>query len=109
MSTNITSQMLAVRLAEPRKRYLKALAAGLGLSLQEAVEQALDMWLSQHQQPGATIPVTWHDSPAANAGPKRPGQQNRAAQRQEDRPRDPNAKAARHLQPVKAQIPKAVR
>jgi hypothetical protein len=65
--------MLAIRLTEPRKRYLKALAASLGLSLQEAVEQALDMWVSQHQQQGTAIPVLWRDLAAVeSAGPEEP-------------------------------------
>ena len=65
--------MLAIRLSEPRKRYLKSLAASLGLSLQEAVEQALDMWVSQHQQPGAPPPSLWHDSAIASVGLEGPG------------------------------------
>lgn len=77
MSTNIFSQTLAIRLPEPRKRYLKALAASLGLSLQEAVEQALDIWVSQHQQQGAPPPSLWRDSAAANVGLEGPGRQTR--------------------------------
>jgi hypothetical protein len=89
--------MLAIRLSEPRKRYLKSLAASLGLSLQEAVEQALDMWVSQHQQPGAPPPSLWHDSALANVGLEGPGRQNRSAQRRKGPLRDADAGAGERL------------
>jgi len=79
MSTNLSSQMLAIRLPETRKRYLKTLATSLGLSLQEAVEQALDMWVSQHQQDAAALPGSWRDSATAQVGPE--GQSGRTAPR----------------------------
>ncbi len=45
--------MLGVRLPEAEKRRLKALAASQGLSLQEAVHQALEAWMAKLQPEGA--------------------------------------------------------
>jgi hypothetical protein len=45
--------MLGVRLPEAEKRHLKALAASQGLSLQEAVHQALEAWVAKLQPEGA--------------------------------------------------------
>jgi len=52
MLTKEPTKLLAIRLPEAQKRHLKSLAASLGLSLQEVVQQALDAWLSQHQRKG---------------------------------------------------------
>ena len=40
-------KLLAVRLPEAERRRIKSLAASLGLSLQDAVQQALELWASQ--------------------------------------------------------------
>ena len=43
-------KMLAVRMTESQHRRIKATAAMRGLSLQQAVQQALEAWLA-HPQP----------------------------------------------------------
>lgn len=48
-----TSKLLAVRLPEAERRRVKSLAASQGLTLQEAVRQALDAWMSKLQAEGA--------------------------------------------------------
>ena len=44
---NEPMKLLAVRLPEAERRRIKSLAASLGLSLQDAVQQALELWASQ--------------------------------------------------------------
>jgi hypothetical protein len=46
-------RLLAVRLPEAERRRIKSLAASQGLTLQEAVRQALDAWMSKLQAEGA--------------------------------------------------------
>ena len=43
------TKLLAVRLPEADKRRIKSLAASRGLSLQEAIRQAIELWVSQPQ------------------------------------------------------------
>jgi len=47
------TKLLAVRLPEADKRRIKSLAASRGMTLQEAVHQALEAWASQFQPEGA--------------------------------------------------------
>jgi Ribbon-helix-helix protein, copG family len=42
-----STKLLAVRLPEAEKRRIKSLAASRGLSLQEAIRQAIELWVSQ--------------------------------------------------------------
>ena len=53
MTTTISTKLLAIRLPEDQKRQVKVLAASLGLSLQDVVQQALAAWVSKHQPKGA--------------------------------------------------------
>ncbi len=43
------TKLLGVRLPEAEKRRIKSLAASRGLSLQEAIRQAIELWASQPQ------------------------------------------------------------
>jgi hypothetical protein len=45
--------MLSVRLPEPELRRIKSLAANRGVTLQEAVHQALQVWASRRKPPVA--------------------------------------------------------
>jgi len=49
-------RILSVRLPEPQLRRIKSLAASRGVTIQEAVQQALDIWAS-HLQPVAAVPL----------------------------------------------------
>jgi hypothetical protein len=51
--TNQPMKLLAVRLPEAERRRIKSLAASQGLTLQEAVHQAMEAWASQLQAEGA--------------------------------------------------------
>jgi len=53
MTANAPTKLLAIRLPEAQKRQIKSLAASLGLSLQDVVQQALAAWVSKHQPKGA--------------------------------------------------------
>jgi ribbon-helix-helix CopG family protein len=77
------TKLLAVRLPEADKRRFKSLAASRGISLQEAVRQALEVWASQLQPEGAP---TLYPPPGSLAGAdsKKPRQRNRAAKRTQD-------------------------
>jgi hypothetical protein len=46
-------KLLAVRLPEAERRRIKSLAASQGLTLQEAVRQALNAWIAKLQAEGA--------------------------------------------------------
>jgi Ribbon-helix-helix protein, copG family len=47
MTASKHSKMLSVRLPEPELRRIKSLAANRGVSLQEAVQEALEAWSAQ--------------------------------------------------------------
>ena len=68
------SQVLTVRLPTNQKRRLKSLAASLGLTLPEAVAQALEAWASQLQARGHN-PLE-PSEPAAKKRPRRRPQEN---------------------------------
>ena len=57
------TKLLAVRLPEAEKRRIKALAASQGLTLQEAVHEALEAWTAKLQREGTPLRV-----PPATAG-----------------------------------------
>jgi hypothetical protein len=48
--------VLSVRLPEPELRRIKSLAASRGVTLQEAVHQALEAW-SSHLRPAIALPL----------------------------------------------------
>jgi len=48
--------VLSVRLPEPELRRIKTLAASRGVTLQEAVHQALEVWAS-HRKPATALPL----------------------------------------------------
>jgi Ribbon-helix-helix protein, copG family len=72
------TKLLAVRLPEADKRRIKSLAASQGLSLQEAVRQAIEAWASQ-LQPESLLPL--QPLPGSQADPvsQKPTRQGRAA------------------------------
>jgi Ribbon-helix-helix protein, copG family len=65
-----TTKLLAVRLPEAEKRRVKSLAASLGLSLQEAIRQAIELWASQPQPEDR--PPFEPPSPAGSMGLPKP-------------------------------------
>lgn len=56
MSASKQIAVLSVRLPEPQLRRIKSLATRRGVTLQEAVHQALDAWAS-HLQPANVLPL----------------------------------------------------
>ena len=62
MTTTISTKLLAIRLPEAQKRQIKSLAASLGMSLQDVVQQALAAWVSKHERKGASSAVPTRDS-----------------------------------------------
>jgi hypothetical protein len=50
MSASKHLKILSVRLPEPEVRRFKSLAASRGISVQEAVHQALETWASESQK-----------------------------------------------------------
>ncbi len=52
MTTNDRIVVFSARLPESQRRRVKSLAASLGLSLQEVVQQALDAWVQEHDPKG---------------------------------------------------------
>jgi hypothetical protein len=48
--------VLSVRLPEPELRRIKSLAANRGVTIQEAVHQALEAWAS-HLRPAVALPL----------------------------------------------------
>jgi Ribbon-helix-helix protein, copG family len=78
---------LSVRLPEPAMRRIKSLSALRGVSLQEAVQQALDAWASQ-PQPAETHALDQPPGSLAGVGleKKRPTKRAAAAQPNRRRP-----------------------
>jgi len=74
------TKLLAVRLPEADKRRFKSLAASVGISLQEAVHQALDVWASVLEPEGAPTlcPPPGH---LAGVDSKKPRRRGRATKR----------------------------
>jgi hypothetical protein len=77
--TNEPLKLLAVRLPEAERRRIKSLAASQGLTLQEAVHQAMEAWASQLQSEGS--PFAWLQGPQANTDLQKPRRRGRAAKR----------------------------
>jgi len=65
--TNQPMRLLAVRIPEAERRRIKSLAASQGLTLQEAVHQAMEAWAAKLQAEGAVVfePLA---APGANTG-----------------------------------------
>ncbi len=78
---------LSVRLPEAQRRRVKSVAAHLGLSLQEAVEDALEVWLMEHDPQSSRAhsakmagPLDEKpQKPIRGGEPKRPKQASRVA------------------------------
>ena len=79
------TKLLAVRLPEAEKRRIKSLAASQGLSLQEAVHQALDAWASKLQAEGAPY-LDKLPGPLAGDDLTKPRRKNRTAKRTQATP-----------------------
>jgi len=72
--TDQPMKLLAVRLPEAERRRIKSLAASQGLTLQEAVHQAIEAWASKLQAEGALMLEPWPAPPAGELPkPKRTG------------------------------------
>ena len=84
MLTDKRTKLLAIRLPEADKRRIKSLAASRGMTLQEAVHQALEAWASQLQPEGAP-PLGPLPGPRAGADLQKPRRQGRAAKRTQDK------------------------
>jgi hypothetical protein len=56
MSASKQIAVLSVRLPESELRRIKTLAASRGVTLQEAVHQALEVWAS-HRKPATALPL----------------------------------------------------
>ena len=74
------TKLLSVRLPEAEKRRIKSLAASQGLTLQEAVHQAIEAWVSQLHLEG-TPPLDWPPGPLAEVELQKPRRKKRAAKR----------------------------
>jgi hypothetical protein len=78
--TNQPMKLLAVRLPEAERRRIKSLAASQGLTLQEAVHQAMEAWASQLQAEDA-LPLVPLAGPVVGANLQKPRRRGRAAKR----------------------------
>ena len=74
---NQPTKLLAVRVPEPERRRMKSLAALRGLTLQEAVHQAIEAWAAKLQAEGALTLEPW-PVPEAGTGVQKPKRQRRA-------------------------------
>jgi hypothetical protein len=77
---NQPMKLLAVRVPEAERRRIKSLAASQGLTLQEAVHQAMEAWASQLQAEGAFTLAPLPGAPAGTDLPK-PKRRGGAAKR----------------------------
>ena len=73
---NQPTKLLAVRVPEAERRRIKSLAALRGLTLQEAVHQAIEAWASQFQAEGALTLEPW-PVPEADTSAQKPKRQRR--------------------------------
>ena len=76
--------VLSVRLPESELRRIKSLAASRGVTLQEAVHQALEVWAS-HLQPSVALPLDALDGSLAGVDVERLMRQDRKAELAKDR------------------------
>ncbi len=77
-------RILSVRLPEPQLRRIKSLAASRGVTIQEAVQQALDVWAS-HLQPVAAVPLDALQGSLARVNVEKLMRQERKAEIKKDR------------------------
>ncbi len=80
------SKQLSVRLPEPELRRLKSLAASRGVTLQEAVHQALEIWASHHK-PAVALPLDALQGSLARLDIEKLMRQERKAELAKDRRR----------------------
>lgn len=73
-----------MRLPEPQLRRIKSLAASRGVTIQEAVQQALDVWAS-HLQPVAALPLDALQGSLAHLNVEKLMRQERKAELRKDR------------------------
>jgi Ribbon-helix-helix protein, copG family len=78
--------VLSVRLPEPELRRIKSLAASRGVTLQEAVHQALETWASP-LQPAVTLPLDALQGSLARLDVEKLMRQERKAELAKDRGR----------------------
>jgi len=71
--TDQPMRLLAVRVPEAERRRIKSLAASQGMTLQEAVHQAMEAWASKLHAEGALPLPPLPGSQAAVQKPKRRG------------------------------------
>lgn len=83
MPASKQSRMLSVRLPEPELRRIKSLAANRGVSLQEAVQEALEAWSAQ--LPRALPPLDALQGSLAGVDWEKLRRQERKAERVKDR------------------------
>ncbi len=76
--------VLSVRLPEPELRRIKSLAASRGVTLQEAVHQALEAWAS-HLQPAVALPLDALQGSLARLNVEKLMRQERKAELAKDR------------------------
>jgi hypothetical protein len=76
-------KMLSVRLPEPELRRIKSLAANRGVSLQEAVREALEAWSAQ--LPAALPPLNALQGSLADVDLEQLRRQEHKAERAKDR------------------------
>jgi hypothetical protein len=79
-------KLLAVRLPEAERRRIKSLAASQGLTLQEAVHQAMEAWASKLQWEGALSLEPW-PAPEATTNLQKPKGQRRGGKASQDKRR----------------------
>ncbi len=79
-------RVLSVRLPEPELRRIKSLAASRGVTLQEAVHQALEVWAS-HLRPAAAPPLDALQGSLARLDVEKLMRQERKAELAKDRRR----------------------
>jgi hypothetical protein len=79
-------RVLSVRLPEAELRRIKSLAASRGVTLQEAVHQALEVWAS-HLRPAAALPLDALQGSLARLDVEKLMRQERKAELAKDRRR----------------------
>ena len=78
--TDQSLKLLAVRLPEAERRRIKSLAASQGMTLQEAVHQAMEAWASKLQAEGALMLEPW-PAPPITTDAQKPKRRGRASKR----------------------------
>jgi hypothetical protein len=81
---NQPTKLLAVRVPEAERRRIKSLAAIQGLTLQEAVHQAMEAWASKLQAEGTLTLEPW-PAPEASTNLQKPKRRRGGKSSQEKR------------------------